>query len=298
MLTNNVRDSLSASAEKLMDAQNQSSSGKRILRPSDDIAGTGRAMNLRRAIQNFDQYKRNLDLQKGRLTMTSNSLNTVTKSLQEVNRLALSAANPSLTGTSRTAIAGQLDQLMETLKGESNAKYMGQYIFSGSKTDTQPITASTSGTAPYVYNGDDVKTTLQVSPGVYMQGNITADTVFNMGSAAIPGTSDVFSSIAALKQDILSGDTEAISSRTTEITDNLNNVLGLNSQVGGMIKKMESLDTSMATSKDEVTNLLSTTEDVDLADAVVNLNIRNNVYQAAISTASKIMSISLADYLK
>lgn len=45
------------------------------------------------------------------------------------------------------------------------------------------------------------------------------------------------------------------------------------------------------------TDLLSTNEDADLAETIINLGSANNVYQASLNAASKVVKNSLMNFI-
>jgi hypothetical protein len=89
--------------------------------------------------------------------------------------------------------------------------------------------------------------------------------------------------------------TPGISDQIADIDANLANVTSWNSQIGAHMNQLSANAEALADSKTNFTELLSQTEDADITDAIVQLQTRQNVYQAAIATASKILNISLAN---
>ena len=104
--------------------------------------------------------------------------------------------------------------------------------------------------------------------------------------------------IEELKTLVLAGDTGGVSSYITNIKNNLDNVTAIRSQVGARLNQLESNQDSLADSKIRVMVLLSKTEDADYAETILELQTRENVYQAAVAMASRVIQTSLADYLK
>jgi len=298
MMTSRVLDDLMVSSERLLEAQNRASSGKRIRRPSDDVSGTGLAMNLRETLSEFKQFERNGDVAKSLLTATSHYLNSIAEMLEEARSLALSAANPAVTDEARSAIALQLDQISSALAAAGNAQYAGKYLFAGSQTKTPPLVPSGVESPPYSYQGDSEEFRLQVAPGTYISSNVTGDGLFNIGGASVPGAPDIFETLRLLKQEITAGDSLAISSRIADIDANLNNVIATESQVGAKLNRLDNITGTVLDSQLVFKELLTKTEDVDLAEAILELRTRENVYQAAIATASRVLQMSLADYLE
>ncbi|MGC8862523.1 MAG: flagellar hook-associated protein FlgL [Armatimonadota bacterium] len=298
MLTGNVMSSLMNSAGRLIEAQNTASSGKRISRPSDDVPGIGRSLSLRSALSQLEQLSRNADVVRSQLSVTSTTLDSVVNALQEARRLALTASNSTQTSQSRAAIAAQLDSVMTELARLGNTQYAGKYIFSGASSDTQTIVPGDPPSPPFVCNGDSVELTVQVAPSVYMAANVTGKKLFNFDGEAMPGESDTFSVIDELKTRVLNGSPVDVSTWLARVDAHLANVIAIRSQVGGRLARLEAASNSLADSRTELQRLLSETEDVDLSQALVELRARENIYQAAVAVASRLLNVSLVEYLK
>ena len=297
MLTSRIRANLENSASGMLEAQERVVSGKRIQRPSDDVAGVGRAMSLRATLASVDQYDRNSNILESHLFVTSDALTSITSKLQDVRNLVLRAASEAVTAEARAGIVTQLDQISDELAAVANKQHLGRYIFSGSASDTKPLLA-TGGDPPYSYQGNGDSFSIQVAPGTFLAANVTGDAVFNLGGAAVPGEPDVFATINALKQKVLAGDVAGMSAELTHIDANLLNVTTIRSQIGGRLNRLESANDALLDSKVQLQDLLSKTEDADFAESVIDLRTRENVYQAALETASRVMQISLGDFLK
>ena len=80
--------------------QNQVSTGRRIIRPSDDAPAALRAIALQRTIQRKDQAERNLAGSRSVLSAAETALNSVSDSLNDVRGDAIGAVS-NLTSDSR-----------------------------------------------------------------------------------------------------------------------------------------------------------------------------------------------------
>jgi len=298
MLCGRVIDNLMGSSERLIEAQNRASSGKRITAPSDDITGASKAIRLRSVIANLKQFQRNAGLVQSQLTITSSALDSIVSSLRTVRNIAVSSGNAALTEAGKAAAVSQLEQIANEIAASANTQHLGKYILGGSQTTKQPIIPNAGGTPPYIYQGDQAQITIQVAPSTYVTTNVTAYTVLNMESSVLPGVNDVFSTIDALRNQIEAGDVQAISGLISDIDALLSNVTAIRSQVGARLSRLETITTTLGDSETTFKDLLSKTEDADLAQAVIELRTRENAYQAAIATASRLLEISLAEYLR
>ena len=298
MLSERVRSNLIAASDQLLRAQNMATTGKRISTPSDDPIGTGKSLSLRSALASIDQYGRNIDVAQSQLTVTSAALDSVVSSIQQLRTWAVSAASDAKTPEALANLAVQIEQVGKTLANTGNTLHMGKYIFSGSLSNTQPIIENGAGTPPYIYQGDSNQLTIRIGPGSSVPASVTGNAVFNMGSVSVPGAPDIFTTIQNLRDAVLAGNVTAMSAELTNIDKNLSNAISINSQVGEKLRRLDLSSDGLADSKLNVSELLSKNEDADMAEALVALRVRENVYQAAISTAGRLLDISLADSLQ
>ncbi len=293
MLTDRLLTSLASGAERMLRAQNVASSGKRIERPSDDVASSGRIIGLRSAIAGMDQFLRNAEMSASKLSAAHAALDSAVSALQTARTLGVTAANSALTDEARSSIASQLNYICSELQGIANTQYLGNYLFAGSKTNTQPIILNPGGQPPCLYQGDSVQVSNQIAPGVLVETNVTADVVFNVNGAANPECPDAFAAIQTLRSLTENGNAAAISDQIRVIDDVLNNVVSVRSQIGARMARIERVRASVIDSQILAKDLLSKTEDADLAEAIIELQTRQNVYQAATLIAQKIMEMSL-----
>jgi flagellar hook-associated protein 3 FlgL len=298
MLSRGVLSDITSSSQRLMEAQRQASSGKRISKPSDDVSGTGRALNLRSSISDIDQFLQNSDVVKSQLEVTTSAMDTIVSSLQRVNTITVQATNSTVSDDARKALVTELDELSSSIASAAATQYGGKYVFSGSMTSQQPLVPTGITSPPYTYAGNDTQIKIQITPWTSVASNVTANAVLNMDGNTIATTSDVFSTIRTLRDAIQNGDLSAVKDQLDDVKAHLGNVTTIRSEIGARIASLDTASNSLTDTRLTLSGLLSKTEDVDTAQAIVDLQTRQNMYEAAISTASKILSLSLADYFK
>ena len=284
---------MTRATDGLTDAETRAASGKRILKASDDVSGTDRALSLRSAISTVGQLTDNNTVSKPVLQMAESALNDVTTAITSVQTLAMKANNGTLDADDKTSILSQLDQVTSKLEGLANTRYMDQYIFSGTATD-QPTVTAQSGTPPYTYTGNDEVKTVQILSGVSIPTNIPGSSIFNFDGSAGSGSTDLFTMVADVKQAITSGDSDQLSAQLENIQSNLNNVLSCRSRLGSWTQRIEDAQSTLSDTKDTMQQLLSDTEDIDLPTAIIQLQTQQNAYQAALLVSSKVLNLSLA----
>ena len=162
---------------KLAEIQEQIATGKRLNRPSDDPTGATQVLRLEQAMATTEQYQRNADFARNRLTLEEATLKNVQDSLLRVREIAVQGANSTLSDTDRFALAQEVRERLEELVGLANTRDANQeYLFSGYQVNTQPFTQNSDGT--YVYSGDNGVRALQISSGRQMRDSDSGDAIF------------------------------------------------------------------------------------------------------------------------
>jgi len=159
---------------ELAKTQLQVSTGKRILNPSDDPAGSVQILNLQREFSVTEQYLTNADKAENKQTLEEGSLQSATDILQRVRELAVQGLNDTNTQTDRQAIAAEMNQLNEQLLAIANTRDSnGDYVFSGFKSNSQPYETLNGD-----YQGDEGQRNMKVGAGVLIETNDAGNTVF------------------------------------------------------------------------------------------------------------------------
>lgn len=154
--------------------QLQVSTGKRILSPSDDPAGSVQILNLQRELGLSEQYLVNADKAENKQTIEEGALASATEMLQRIRELAVQGLNSTNTQSDRQAIAAEITQLNEQLLALSNTRDSnGDYLFSGFKSNTQPYETINGD-----YQGDEGQRNLKVGAGVLVESNDAGNQVF------------------------------------------------------------------------------------------------------------------------
>ncbi len=145
----------------IAEIQNQLGTGKRLNKPSDGPAEAARVIDLNQAIGRIDQFQRNSIFANQRLGLEDVTLSSVNNLLQRVRDLALQSNSGSQTRETRAIIRAEVEQRLQELLDYANARDgNGNYLFSGSKSRTEPFTQTASGVS---YNGDQSQLLLKIS---------------------------------------------------------------------------------------------------------------------------------------
>ncbi|WP_111496421.1 flagellar hook-associated protein FlgL [Marinobacter bohaiensis] len=150
---------------QLQKTQQQVSTGKRVINPSDDPVAAARLLKLDQQSAQIDQFQRGIDLATNRLQQEESTLGDVTDVIQRVRELTVQAGNGTLSAEDRDSIASELRERLDQLASLANTRdASGEYIFSGFKGNTQAYQQNVSGS--WVYQGDEGQRELEIDVGV------------------------------------------------------------------------------------------------------------------------------------
>lgn len=204
--------------EKLM---NQSSTGKKITRPSDDPVIAIRSLKLNSSLDKIDQYyEKNASDAESWLELTDSALTTVNSILTNDIRYNIIKAKSSYTTVKdREAVITHLRKAMEEICSTGNADSGGRSIFTGYRTDipltlteakeeynriTEQFTNDTIDKMTFVYAGDigtinegnfkdvdDILTKEITSNEIYRKRLAYGDTDLNLKQQVDPKTGEL-----------------------------------------------------------------------------------------------------------
>ncbi|MCV2885478.1 flagellar hook-associated protein FlgL [Aestuariibacter sp. AA17] len=164
----------------ISDIQQQLSSGKKLLRPSDDPVGAAKVVRLTEELDQIEQFKRNNDLLKSSLDQEEAVLRNIKSSMDKARQLMVQAGNGIYGDIDREAIAIEVGQIRDEVFDLMNSRNAnGEYIFSGYQTGTPAFIYDPTATGnKYQYQGDDGVNKIQVSENVNLQANSNGKEVF------------------------------------------------------------------------------------------------------------------------
>ena len=146
---------------RLMQTQQQVATGRKILTASDDPVAAARALEVTQSDAMNTQYATNRGAARHTLSLAESTLQGVTSLLQDVKTATVNAGNGSLNSSDRRTMATDLGGRLQELVGLANSTDgVGNFLFAGFQSKTQPFVDTSAGMA---YFGDDGQRNVQVS---------------------------------------------------------------------------------------------------------------------------------------
>jgi flagellar hook-associated protein 3 FlgL len=299
MISTSVLNDLNDVSTKLSATQEKLASGKQITKPSDDPYGTSRALTFRTSIAGTQQYQRNIGEATAWQNITDASLSKINDAVQRARELTIQASTDSAGQAARDAAAQEIDQLIDTIKGEANASYGGSYVFSGTATNTKPY--STGTPVNDTYAGDSGTVAREIGPNVSVTVNVDIQNILGNGSGP-PGDGKLLDTLRTITQNLRGGTTadgNALRGADLKNLDaNLDALTQTRATVGATTNRLTAADSRLQQVEESTTQLLSNVEDADMAKTLIDYSMQQNVYQASLHAGANIIQQSLLDFLR
>lgn len=274
----------------IIDWQNKLATGQRIHRPGDDPVGIGYLMRYNSELNRTNEFLENARTGLGYLKTMDELMQQSSDVLKRARVLVQQAANGTIPEDSRKQIASEISQLKEQLVMIGNSTFAGRYLFNGQKTDHPPY----SMTAPHLDNTDPGLIYLNVSPNVSVPVSITGEEIF--GAAGAPDNvfqvfDDIISHLNNNQPNDLLDDLAKIDAASDRINNNW-------AEIGARTNRFELVESRIEDQIISLKALRSETGDVDMAEALIELQQKENVLQASLAIGARIMQVSLIDFLR
>ncbi len=146
---------------------------------------------------------------------------------------------------------------------------------------------------PISYQGDEH--TLEI--GIGSQSRLA---VSQVGSVAVGGTGsdlDIFHILAQLKGSLEANDPQRVGASLENLRSYQSHLTGILASLGAGLNRITIKNGVFEILKEELTSTISAKGDTDLVEAVNALKTKETAYQAALLASTKVMNVSLLDYL-
>ena len=282
----------------LLDAQTraratqvQIGTGKVAQRFREVAPDADRLLGTKDALLQIRQFRANNDLVAKRLEVMESSA----ASLQEVGsrlkvlliqRLDSGSAIPGV-------ITPEIQHLLEQAVSDLNVDFAGQYLFSGTRTDTAPVVldpafAGFGGPDDTYYQGDAVTLTVRVDAEREVAYGMTADR---------PGFEELIGALRTALAGDATDDRALLESALELVNGALPKVADYRSELGAGQAALERINLGHGDADVYLERQISDIENVDLTEAITRMSQDQMVIESAMATIARLNQVTLADYL-
>ncbi len=286
----------------------QIASGQRMLAAKDDPISNTRVMSLQDGLAARTQYASNqvkLELIQKETMTVLDEINKALVKTREVVQTGQNAYDPALREQTAVTLNGLYKHIADLVNYRDTS---GNYLFAGHETDTKPFlhteTFDPSSSAPAIspnggFAGDEGVRMIQVDSERNIQSNESLVAVMQSGVAG----SDLLQIIDQLAVDMRDStmDTATLQVNMSDaynvINTAMNNLKNVQSGLAGRQMELADVTGSNSSLMNIAEDTLGELTQVDQARAIVELQQRQTVLQAAMSAFSSSSRLSLFNYL-
>jgi flagellin-like hook-associated protein FlgL len=268
--------------------QQQLTSGRLINAPSDSPTGTNQAMQTRAELASVSQEARNISDGQNWLEQTDSTLRNMIDMTRKVRDLTVQALSTgSGSDASRQALATEVASLREGLFTLANTNVQGRPLFGGVTPGPKAYDETTGN---YVgLAGPPV--TRRVSETEVLRVDTTGPEAFGVPN------DDLFAVVGRIAGDIVA-DPTLLDDHLADLDVIMNGMYTAVSDVGARAKRLEGLAQINFDRSLSLESMLAETENIDLPNTIMRLEMQKVGYEAALAATAKAISPTLMDYLR
>ena len=250
-------------------------------------------MRLRGEQARTEQLGRNVDDGLTWLGSADSTLTQASSILLRVRQQLVAGQNGTNGPSERAALAGEIDELGASLVDLANTTYLGRPVFAG--TQDVPAAFDTT-TGAYLGNGDAVQRNVSADGAGQVGVTVPAPRCSPRCSRARAPTPGVLKRIsAALRAGDTAGHGHRRSATSTRRRRRCRAPTAWSARATTGCSGIQSKGEARL---DTVTANLATAESIDLPKTIIDMQIQQTAYQAALGSTAKIIQPSLVDFLR
>lgn len=268
--------------------QSQMSSGKRVTVASDDPAVANDMLRLRGEQAALVRQQRSVADADAWLSTVDNALAATLSGMRDARDTLVRGNSAAMGQEARDALAANLEGVRDALLDQANTAYIGRQVFAGTSAD------DAFDRTTYAFSGAVAGTTPPVERQVSAEGTVRVDSdgaaVFGVGADSVFALLDRAAAALRAGEDVAPHLTE-LDARMTAVTTEV-------SSVGARHARVLEAKATIADEQVALKARLSAVEDVDLAEAILDLQMQEVAYQGALGATARVLQPTLLDFLR
>ncbi len=277
LVTRSLSRRLLENQRLLAEAQERVATGKRVRKMSDDPTAGSAIMQASAQLRGIEQYRRNVDAIGSRVDAEESALDQITQLMTRAKELGIGQLGATANADSRAAAAAEVQQLFAQALQIGNQRFGDEYLFGGNTAqDHAPFDPTQAGTAPrfvsLVAGPHDGKT-------VFVDTRVL-ETLHDLGAA------------------LAANDEAGLATTMGALDRSFTGVQTLVGDIGARQNQVDTIRTQLDALEQNLDLYRSGLSEVDMEQAITEMVGRQTAYQAAMLASSKVLGLSLTDYLR
>ena len=296
MVSGSTLRDVNAAFASLSRSSQELASGRSILEPSDNPYGAGRAIGLQSTIDGLSSYAGSVQDGIAWESTATSALSSIGKIVQRVRELTLQSVSGVNNKADLENLAGEVEQLTESVKQDANVQYAGRYVFAGTLTETAPYKEGVED----AYHGNEGSISRAIGPSATVQVNQSASELLGNGPESEDGKLlDVLRTIATHMREGTPAAMESLDGGDLEKLDaNYGTLLQMQAHAGSVTDQLRLAESRIESVKITAAGMLSNVQDANVAQVSMEYASEKAGYEAALRAGASIVQMSLLEFLK
>lgn len=245
------------------------------------------------SIQRSERFITSLNTVKRRLDVVDTSISNIIDTA--VNFKSSLILENSTTNSLVNDLSSLADDTLDIISGSLNERINSNYVFAGSKTNTQPVSdlktvnsvVSGEVTANY-YNGDEFKAAVDVSRSLRIEYGITASD---------PAFQNLIGAINNAKAAEISGKPSDLNQAGEQLDAAIEEVISLRAKVGGNLQSIEQSIEIQDKARVNFEQKLAEIKEPNIVDLTIQTSADTAALTAVFQSFSRISNLSLVNFI-
>jgi flagellar hook-associated protein 3 FlgL len=296
MITWNSQARLQTNLQAIERLNEDISSGIRIRKMSDNPNAGRQILQTGSSMRAIDQFRRNISAATIRTSTEEVAINQLSNNLSRALELGVAQSSATANTQTRLMAKTEVDQLLQQAVSLGNMRIGDDYLFAGTRAGEQPFRMPPT-------LADSFSNLTDGSGSVDPSGNIQFEigdghyiTPNHNGTDAFLST-DALESLRALSTALGNDDTVAIQAAMDRISSSNSKVQTLFGTLGARASELETAKTALDGVQHSLEIFRADLRDTEVDKAIAELVGKQTLYQAAMSATSRILGLSLANYM-
>lgn len=271
-------------------------SGMNVRRMSDDPTAAGNVVRVGSALRALAQHRRNVDLGVAKAQAEETAMDNLGTLLTRAYEVGLAQGSSTANQVTRGLARAEVDQLLANAVSLGNTRFGDEYLFGGDRSGEAPFrvppsptagfSALTSGGAPVNPSGS---APIEIGAGRFLNPSHNGTEVFL--------DTDALESLRALSAALAGNNRDAIEAATTRVQAAFSSLQERVTESGARLATLQDTSLALGGTELQLVTYRSGLRDTDVETAMTELLGKQTIYQAAMSATSRILGLSLVNYL-
>ena len=286
-LNDNIQNMRSRMSELQMDI----STGKSARNYADIASDASVLINSKEQRQISDNFVSQNEQVLDRMTAMEGVLSSVADLTERFRNVLIQRIDDSA-GDS-VPLPAEADAMREQLASLLNTRMDERFIFSGSRTDQQPVvlpaTPITTVDSTLYYQGDEVTLTVRAELDIEVEYGITADE---------NAFARLFGTFGRATEAHANDDQAELEASLQQITLAIEEIAEMRGRLGTNAARLEAITEGQRANVNYLDQTISRIEDTNLPEAITQISNDQANLEATYATISRISQLSLVDFLQ